>query len=63
MEMLVELNEFNKNDLEDLKYSDKCSILIEKEGVILKKVKDDKLQLLRLNGKVQTYEVYDYPKY
>ena len=40
-----------------------CSILIEKEGVILKKVKDEKLELLRLKGKVQTYELYDYPKY
>ena len=34
--MLVELNEIDRNELEDMQYSDKCSILIEKEGIIIK---------------------------
>ena len=36
--MLVDLNEVDKNNLDDMKYPDRCSILIEKEGLLLKKV-------------------------
>jgi hypothetical protein len=39
--MLVELKEIDKNDLESMKIEDMCSILIEKEGAILKKAKED----------------------
>lgn len=37
--MLVNLKEIEMYELEELEYQDKCSILIEKEGIILKKVK------------------------
>ncbi len=57
------MKEINCDQLEEMKYQDKCSILIEKEGSILKKVKDEQLQMLRLKGKVQTYELFDQPKY
>jgi hypothetical protein len=41
MQMLVNLNVIDTNDLKHMKYSDKCSILIDKEGVLLKKAKDE----------------------
>jgi hypothetical protein len=36
--MLVDLNEVDTNILDDIEYPEKCSILIEKEGLLLKKV-------------------------
>lgn len=39
--MLVDLKVIDIDDLKHMKYSDKCSVLIDKEGVLLKKVKDE----------------------
>jgi hypothetical protein len=34
----------------NMNYEEKCDKLIEKEGIILKKVKDDKLKILRMKS-------------
>ena len=34
----------------NMSYEEKCDKLIEKEGIILKKVKDDKLKILRMKS-------------
>ena len=36
--------------LKDMKYTEKYSILIEKEGIILRKVKQDRMKILRMKG-------------
>jgi hypothetical protein len=38
--------------LESLSYEDKCSLLIEKEGILLKKALAEHLPMLRMKGKI-----------
>ena len=57
------LSGVKKDQIKKMKSQDKCNKLIEKEGIILKKVKDEKLKFLRMKSLIQTYELYDSPRY
>jgi hypothetical protein len=35
-----------------MSYEDKCSLLIEKEGIVLKKALTESLPMLRMKGKI-----------
>ncbi len=39
-----------REQIKKMKSEDKCNKLIEKEGIILKKIKDEKLKILRMKS-------------
>ena len=41
----------------NMNYEEKCDKLIEKEGIILKKVKDDKLKILRMKSIIPSFSI------
>lgn len=58
-----QIDQLTIEQLDNMKYSERCTLILMHEGSLLKKATDQQLPMLRMKGSIQSYELYDSTKY